>query len=74
MNGRELLSRYIFLVDEKNERNASEKIPQKEGKKTRHVVGPMFQTKCDNEGVICKRFLMANDMIDLNSYMKCSSY
>lgn len=47
----ELLGRYIFLVDEKNERNISgEKIERKENKKSPHVEGPMFQTKCDNEG------------------------
>ena len=47
----ELLGRYIFLVDEKNEGNISgKKIEQKEDKKSRHVEGSMFQTKCDNEG------------------------
>lgn len=47
----DLLGRYIFLVDEKNERNISgEKVEQKESKKSRHVEGSMFQTKCDNEG------------------------
>ena len=52
LNGRELLGRYIFLVDEKNEGDSVEKIQQKEGKKSRHVEGAMFQTKCDNEGIL----------------------
>ena len=52
VNGQELLGRYIFLVDEKNEGNSGEKIQQKEGKKSRNAEGPMFQTKCGNEGMI----------------------